>query len=655
MPAARSVPPQSIQPPAPTLPVARWEWLGLGCALLLAAFGVGWQPGSYAVQMDTAEFTLIGRAIVNGQALPLVGANVASGDAGHWAGPLLYYLCALPHAVFSRLDAAAAGFGALLVLAVLWLWQVGRRLFGPVAALATAILYGGCAHAWLESRLNFYTALAPALLVAALRLGLAWAERGGSWPLFGAVALLGALVQLHVVHVAYAALLGLVAVLWRRPPAPLPLLAGAASWAAMQAPWLVAQLQSNWADVAQFARWWQQRSTTGTGRSALRALHTLESAVTAPLELPAAVYEAQGLPPSALWSAAAGVLACCALLGLALGPVQPVARRGLGLVLGWIAVPLGLLVLGREGVYSFHVLGVLPALALLGGLGAAAAQEALSTAWSRTQPRRAKTLAQGLLVAALGVYAAGNVEWLVGVSERSLACGQLQYPMRAILSFPDALWRFRVPIAFPTVQSLAALDAALAAHGLDPEQSGQVHGPAALHLGSFPPHLPPARPGVQGQPQPASQPHVLLQPASCAAPDTPFAWQIQRLIPAQVPAVQLQRPGREPMQLALPAQLPTTGRLAIHVAAGTDAALDVWTHGPLAVRMDRPEPPVLDVRLDGATVQPEARETAAGFWLTTRHRFRIRSPRDGQLTIARRGTGKVVLDAIWQATGVSGL
>ena len=623
--------------PIAAKPVAPAEKVWLLVILAAALLFVAWSPGSYVLQMDTAELSAMGQDIAQGKRWPLTGANVASGAAGRWAGPLVYYLASLPFWFTTSLQAGAVFFGLLLVVATGLLWQSTRVLFGPQVALAAAALYGCGAHVALEQRLNFFTALAPLGVVALLRACVAWGPQGRPQAVFWVVALLGGLVQLHVVHVAFGCLALMTWWLWRPAVPRFPLAAGLTLVALMQLPWLVEQLQSGGADWHKAVGWLGQRKQAGSAFSAAATLQTLTNALIAPIRLPLAVVQAQEQALMPWHWALAGLLAILQLAALALTPWRGPWRSGLLLLAVWLAVPIALFLVGRDGIYSFHLVAVLPAFAAMAGLGAVQLANrvgvVLGGTWAKT--------GLAVLVAVHGLLSAVLLQDIAAAANRR---GDLHYPMAAVLSFPDALWRFPVQVHFATLASADQLRTLLARHGLSDTTPGQVHGQPAMALSFYPPLLPVC--------QTAKPDHKIATPWRLdRVPDCPVAADREGpwcLSPLPEPNL-LQdwtvgwRDGRS-LPGCFPAHARAGTRWTRSLPAGGRWRLRVQTLGPTAIRMDRLQPPAIVVKLGDVAVEPEAFSVSAPFWVAAERTYTLATDRPTIVTVASGEKARHVID-----------
>lgn len=581
-----------------------------------ALFLVCASPGTHALQMDTAELSAIGRDIAAGRVFPLAGPNVASGEGGRWAGPLIYYLAALPFLLGGEWTFTIVFFGVLWVGSIGLGWSCARALFGPRVGLLAAALQVTSAQAVIEHRLNFFTALAPLGVLALLRACVAWGagpSHRSAQPSPGAltwvIVFVGALTQVHVVHVAFVALAFLTWWLWRPALDRRALWLGVAVVLLLQLPWVVEQLTSDARDVRKAWAWVQSRGerepfdVTAAGR-------TLVAGLTAPFRLPTDVLIEQGGHPSLLTRGALWVSALLTFCGVAWTPFDRERRRGLALVLTWAAVPLVLFAVARVGVYSFHMVSVLPAFALVAALGLDALTRRLD---------QMKDVVAGAIILGIGLAQGLLVREIDAQTE---VTGRARFPMTMVLSYPDSMWRFPVDIEFPTFNDVARLHRLTAAVGLDLETSGRLHGPLAMQMAHYPPLLPAVtpygpRPDVDGS-------HWLLERGEEACREADHRegpWCLSSLVASQDGwrgwSASTER-GELPTAFPL---TPGRGSLTFSREVLANGALRLWTLGPIATRMDEPTPPTVQVSVSGQPIEPTLERLEAPFWVLAERRY----------------------------------
>ena len=317
---------------------------------------------------------------VNGGPLPLA-ANKSS--VGFVNPPLIEYLYGA--ALFLWRDILSVSLLTLLggLAAVVVTGAVTARLFGRRAGLWAMLAFAAAPWAVFWSQLIWNQTMVPPF--AALALGgllLYLFDRPRAGYLIGSFAAAAAMIQVHPGSAGQLLTIALALLLYRRRVRPAHLLAAAAVFALLFAPYLLYQMGTGWADLAT-VRALAGQEATFSGAAVLLSLDLLR---------------AQGL-----YRAVPGVEAFDALaVGLFVAALVVVvwlvarefnvraqrgkdareareqgrrgAREALGVVLLWLVVPL--LFYLRTAVYlqNYYLVGQWPAPFIILGVGIAAAQ-----------------------------------------------------------------------------------------------------------------------------------------------------------------------------------------------------------------------------------------------------------------------------------------
>ncbi len=232
-------------------------YLLLAAILALAAALRFAHLGAVAFTFDAAAVSNLAVQWIDQGRLPLQGMVSSTGFRNP---PLTVYLISLPMA-FSRDPLALTGFVvALNLLAVLGTFWLGRRYWGPAAGLLASLLFAVSPWAVQHSRgVLGQDLLAPGVVLLMI-CTLAWFVDGRRWMLAAALAVLAALIQVHLAAIALVPLLA-VLIAWeliaqrrRGSPARLwqPLLVGLALGALLYLPYLVADAQQGWTNLRGF-------------------------------------------------------------------------------------------------------------------------------------------------------------------------------------------------------------------------------------------------------------------------------------------------------------------------------------------------------------------------------------------------------------------
>jgi len=232
--------------------------LGVGAYLRLRDLDLDWFIVDQARDLRTAL------DIVHGRAFPLAGPEVQGGPARTW-GPLYFYLLAMPLAVSTN-PLTAATFLSLLNLAAVYLtYRFGARFFGRGVGLVSAALFATAPLAVVSGRGLWNLAPMPLFAVSLVYcLFLVVVERR-SVMIVPAMVILAGIVQLHFSGVAFLAVFALTLGVYRPAIRRRHLVLGAAGFALLLLPYLVAQALDGWRDA---------RAMLTFSQSALSAVRT---------------------------------------------------------------------------------------------------------------------------------------------------------------------------------------------------------------------------------------------------------------------------------------------------------------------------------------------------------------------------------------------
>ena len=348
-------------------------------AILVAAAAVRWRLLAVPLERDEGEYAYVAQLILQGEVPYRAAHNMKL--------PGVYYAYAAILGLFGETD-VAVHLGLLVVnlLAIALLYALGRSLVDAAAGLGAAAAYAtlslGAAVAGLAANAEHFVVV-PAI-ASALALAHATGRAGGARP--GAVAAAGLLAGLAVVMKQHGAAFvagGLAIVLadglargrgaWRATAA-----AGAVFAVAAALPYALTAL-GLWTAGA-FEPFWFWTVTYA------REYAGMIPRATSARWLAAAVARITGAAP-ALWLLAA--------LGLGALAWDAAARRRAPFVLLWTASGLFAVALGLRFTDHYFIL-LLPAAALLAGVGASAAGRVLAAG----RAGRATALAVGLVAVA---------------------------------------------------------------------------------------------------------------------------------------------------------------------------------------------------------------------------------------------------------------
>jgi 4-amino-4-deoxy-L-arabinose transferase-like glycosyltransferase len=386
-------------------------YLLLAAILALAAAVRFYRLGAVSFTFDAAAVSNLAAQWIDQGRLPLQGMVSSTGFRNP---PLTVYLISLPLRV-SRDPLALTGFVvALNLLAVLGAFWLGRRYWSMAAGLLAALLFAVSPWAVQHSRGVLGQDLLAPGVVALMLCTLAWFVDGRRWMLAASLAILAALIQIHLAAIALAPLLALLLLwelisqrrqgVWSRFWQPLAL--GLALGALLYLPYLIADAQQGWINVRGFLG--QGGSAAGVQGQALDlALINIGGRNIHALAGPQRFRDfLAGLPGIAYWPDRLEellVLAAALFLGARLLRRRYDARqaRSNSVLLLWLAVPALFFLLFNAQVQLHYLVVLYPAPYL--ALGAAAV-ELHSLLAGRVWLRRGLTAAGGLALLLLVVW-----------------------------------------------------------------------------------------------------------------------------------------------------------------------------------------------------------------------------------------------------------
>ncbi len=174
--------------------IRRLDWLGLMLVLALAgALRLGW-PGINSFSFDEARVSLLALQMARDGQVSAVGIPSSAGIPNP---PLFVWLMALPFALSRDPLFATLCISALGALAVIPLWSIARRTWGPWAAFATGLLYGSAPYGVLYARSIWSQDLMAPLAILWAWLGLRAIETHRGPALALHIALAGLAWQVH--------------------------------------------------------------------------------------------------------------------------------------------------------------------------------------------------------------------------------------------------------------------------------------------------------------------------------------------------------------------------------------------------------------------------------------------------------------------------
>lgn len=206
-----------------------------GILLLAAALRMGW-PGLTEFKGDEARLLRLSLQMARLEAFPLRGISSSVGLPNFPASVWLY---TLPLVLWRHVLAATLYTGLLNVLAVLGTWWLTRRMWGPRAALAAALLFAVCPWAVAHSRKIWaQNLLAPLVVGWGISAILGFVDRR-AWMVTVHLLLLALAAQVHPAGAALVPASAFFLVFFRRRLQPRAVLAGLGVALLTAAPFLV--------------------------------------------------------------------------------------------------------------------------------------------------------------------------------------------------------------------------------------------------------------------------------------------------------------------------------------------------------------------------------------------------------------------------------
>src|SRR5260221_1597523 len=170
------------------------EWAALVVIMILAAALRLGAPGIVEFKTDEANLSVLSLDLVHGRSLPLLGIDSSVGIRN---APVSVYLMAIPYLFTSNPVIATSYVGLLGVIAVLLLYALVRRYYGPVGALTGAALYAVGPWAVIFSRKIWAQDMLPLFVLLTIGAALLGFLEGKRWAQLACLPLLAITGQIH--------------------------------------------------------------------------------------------------------------------------------------------------------------------------------------------------------------------------------------------------------------------------------------------------------------------------------------------------------------------------------------------------------------------------------------------------------------------------
>lgn len=407
-----------------------WVLLGtivvLGAWVRLSAIDLGW------VFLDQVRDGTIALDILGGRNFPLAGPQSRGTTL---AGPLYYYLLAVPYSV-SVNPAVGVGFQNLLAAVSVYLtYRLGAEMFGPRVGLFAAALYAVFPMAVLSGKTLWNPGFVPILTTTFFLTLWRFLTGHGPWLLTPVLLLLGILLQIHMSGAIFLVLLPITLLIYRPPLSRLPLIAGILCVTLLYVPYIVFEVQHGFADLRRLVSWPTQPGSQPAWVIAARGFWT-------PFLLPHLMAVALPGSPSPPGFAVAqrlelGLLGI-GLMGLGIGLATAPDRRPYVLLALWFVLPFLIISQLRTGIpwYYFDIL--YPAQFLVIGLLTHVRLLPRPTGPPGLQAQNWARILMTLTVGGIVIVQMWFIKSFETAVERS---GILRFPTEIILSFPDPGWK----------------------------------------------------------------------------------------------------------------------------------------------------------------------------------------------------------------------
>lgn len=416
--------------------------LALGAWVRLSGLDLGW------FLQDQVRDGMTALRILSRQEFPLVGPLVASSQF-YLAGPLYYYLVAIPYGVSTNPAVGVAFLNLLNLLSIYLTYRMGTEMFGPPVGMTAAALYGVFPMAVLSGNALWNPGFVPFFTIAFLLTLWRFLTRRRPWTLAILICLLGILLQIHMSGAIFVVLLPAALLLYRSPLPRWPLVTGLFCLVVLYAPYLVFEVQHGFPDARRLLLWAGKSVWNEEGQSFwLIAGRGLWVPFLLPERMAAAL--PKGIVPPLFPAAQRVELVLLGLGLLALGTLLVKARdrRPYVLLALWFALPFAVFPHNKVRVMWFYFDVLYPAQFLVIGL----LTRVWPDLWRGTGSSGAiQTWLRAAMAALLGVVVLVQV-WFVMSFERAVGrSGVLRLTTDILLSFPDPDWNVKTQTFLETI------------------------------------------------------------------------------------------------------------------------------------------------------------------------------------------------------------
>ncbi len=417
---------------------ATGEHFLLGVILILGAWvrfsglDLGW------FLQDQVRDAMTALGILAGRDFPLVGPLVASSKL-YLAGPLYYYLVAIPYAFSTNPAVGVAFLNVLNLFSVYLTYRLGTEMFGPPVGIVAAALYAVFPMAVFSGKALWNPGFIPLFTTVFLLTLWRFLRGRRPWTLAILICLLGVLLQIHMSGAIFVVLLPVALLLYRSPLRPWPFVTGLLSVVLLYAPYLVFEIQQGFPDARRLLSWAGTNVWNEAGQSFwLIAGRGLWIPFLLPERMAAALPGGGPRPMFPVTQRAELFLLGLGLLALGALLVKARDRRPYLLLALWLVLPFAIFPHNKSRVMWFYFDVLYPAQFLVIGLLARIVLDVrpeIRSGWL-TQ-NRLRFVLSGLVSAFVIVQI-----WFLMDFERAVRqSGVLRLTPNILLSFPDPSWR----------------------------------------------------------------------------------------------------------------------------------------------------------------------------------------------------------------------
>ncbi len=195
--------------------IVGWEW-----TLLFIVVAVGGllrldEPGLSYFNLHVGRDLYRAMQLLRLDEIPLLGSEMQYG--GRVFGPLIYFLYAIPLAIWESPISVGLFIGVTNLVLLVWTWWFVRRYFGPIAAITAAGFYATFPLEIVQLRFLWNPTFLPFMMVGMYHCLYLYSVKQKQWALLGVTFFFAMGFQLHFsVLMAIPVILAAMGSLWKR-------------------------------------------------------------------------------------------------------------------------------------------------------------------------------------------------------------------------------------------------------------------------------------------------------------------------------------------------------------------------------------------------------------------------------------------------------